>query len=1098
MQSVRFITAALLATAWSAPGATPSLPLLFEKNAGQAPESVSYLARTPEGTVLLGANGATLLPRGGGRPVSIALTGARAVRPEATEPAASVTNYFAGNDPARWRRGVRHFSKIRYHRVIPGADLVFYGAGGHLEYDIVLAPGASPKGVEVAFNGADRVTQDGEGNLVITAGKSTIRQLRPHVYQLVNGQRQEVASEYRVRGTRVQFSLGQFRRDRELVIDPVIQYAAYVGKAGQDSAVAIAVDASGNSYITGETNSGGLAAGRPIQDYRAGDTDAFVAKLNPAGAVEFLTYLGGKLTDTGLGIALDASGNILVTGVTYSEDFPVKGAVRETFGGGAFDVFVAKMNSTGTQLVWSTFLGGAGLDWSAGIAADSTGGAWIAGWTTSRDFPLRDAFQAGTAGGGEDTFLTRIDARGVEVTYSTYFGGEGRDVASGIAVDSRDQVYVTGGTTSTIFPFTAAVQGRAAGGQDAFLYRLDPVKKDLGFATLLGGVENDFGVKVAVDGSGEAVLVGYTQSPNFPVSASAAQRTLGGATDMFIARVGPSRLSYSTLIGGSGDDWAGGVVLDTAGSAYVSGWTNSANFPVRNALQPAYAGGNVASQRFDAAIIRVSPEGNTLFYSSFLGGAGEDKAYALGLDRAGNVYVTGSTTSSNFPSALNQFGSATPAAYDGFVARLSADAVNLLAATPAAVAISARSTDAQIGSGQIAVAATGDPIPFTASSSAPWLRVDPASGTTPASVRYAADAALLQSGVNSAEITIRSASNTVTVPVTITLMVAPAITSAVPARLDRGTADVTVTLAGGGFASTSFVEINGTRAMTSWVDARTLRFVVPGSLLTADGILAITVVNSDGRSNSFSLPVTAPGPVFAGSGVVHAATNAAGAVAPGQMLVIGGTGFGPQVLAQAPALDGRYGTMFETVRVLFDDVAAPILWVASGRVAVVTPYSIAGRDATDITLEANGRRSAAIRVPVQPATPGLFTTDSSGRGQAAAYNDSGSLNSPGSPAARGSVLVLYGTGGGLTDQPVEDGTLLPATGLVRPVLPLSVTIGGIPARVEYAGGVPGQVTGLFQLNVVVPEGVTTGDAVPVVVSAGMFSSPATGVTVAIR
>ncbi|MBC8164312.1 MAG: SBBP repeat-containing protein [Bryobacteraceae bacterium] len=993
---------------------------------------------------------------------------------------------------------MRHFARIRYRDVYPGVDLVYYGAGGKLEYDVVLSAGAAKRQIEVAFEGAKRISTNANGDLDIVAGGATIRQLRPRVYQTMGGVRKPVEASYRVTASnRVQFALGKFDRSREVVIDPVIQYATYVGRSGQESVSGVAVDAAGNAYISGDTTSIDLSTGTVFQNSRAGDNDAFVAKVASNGTLIFISYLGGKAPDSALAIAADDSGNVFLCGVTFSADFPVKNAFREQFAGGQFDSFVAKLTSNGSQLTWATYLGGNGEEWADAIASDGSGGAWISGWTTSANFPLRKPFQGGPAGGGGDIFVSRINSSGLDLSYSTYVGGEGQDLAAGIAADDRGNVYVTGSTTSKFFPFVAAVQDKQGGLQDMFVFHLDTEKNDIVFATLLGGSGNDVGTRVAIDNAGYAYVTGYTQSPDFPVTRGAAQTTSRGMTEVFVAKIGRSRLAYSTLLGGNGEDWAGGIAVDAAGSAYVVGWTNSGNFPVRNGFQSAYLGGNASNQRYDATVTRISPGGDAVLYSSYLGGTGEDKAYGVALDRSGNVLVAGSTTSADFPSAVNAFGSATPGLYDGFVVRLSADSsVNFIGSTPSEVIVTARSSDTQIAPVTVALSGTAGATAFSAGSMVPWLKVSPESGTTPATLIVTVDPLQLTVGANTAEIVVQTGQNVLRIPVTINLTLAATITAITPGILVRGSSDVVISVTGGGFSPAAIVEINRAAVAARYIDSRTLSVTVPASLIVSEGTLSVVVSNPEGRSNTFSLQVASGGAVFAPSGVLNAASGLSGAIAPGELLDIRGTGFGADSPVTAVPADGFYSGVLAATRILFDGVSGPILFTASGRVHAVVPYSVAGRSSAQIVIESAGRQSAGVTVAVQAAAPALFTADSSGRGQAAAVNENGSGNSASNPAARGSVLVMYGTGQGLPSTQLTDGVIV--NNAIRPILPVTVLIGGIPAVVEYAGSAPGLVAGVLQLNVRVPDLVAPGNSVPIVVFAGGFASPSSGVTVAVR
>jgi uncharacterized protein (TIGR03437 family) len=309
---------------------------------------------------------------------------------------------------------------------------------------------------------------------------------------------------------------------------------------------------------------------------------------------------------------------------------------------------------------------------------------------------------------------------------------------------------------------------------------------------------------------------------------------------------------------------------------------------------------------------------------------------------------------------------------------------------------------------------------------------------------------------------------------------------------------VTITLSGGGYTAQSRVEINGTQAQTAYVDSKTLRVIVPGSATSQLGVLDMVVVNPDARSNPHPVQVTSGGPAILAGGVIHGASRTAGAIAPGQIVIVTGSGFGGDSLLSATPGEGRLGTVLAGTQVLFDDMAAPVLWTQPGQAAVLAPYGISGRSTTQVRVEHNGTRSAPVAIPVAASAPGLFTSDSSGIGQASALNENGTLNTVANPAAKGSVVVLFGTGEGLLSTPVGDGRVVSLTDPPRPALPVTVTIGGLTADVLYSGSAPGQVAGLLQLNVRIPQGITAGPGVPVMVSVGPNSSATRVVTLAVR
>jgi uncharacterized protein (TIGR03437 family) len=579
------------------------------------------------------------------------------------------------------------------------------------------------------------------------------------------------------------------------------------------------------------------------------------------------------------------------------------------------------------------------------------------------------------------------------------------------------------------------------------------------------------------------------------------QSTFGGNTDIFVAKVNGTTgaAEYTTFLGGSNDDWAGGIAVDAAGSAYVSGWTNSGNFPLRNQIQSSYSGGEGSvNQRFDAVVARLSPGGDALLYSSYYGGAGEDKAYSLTLERSGSVLIAGTTTTRLLAGAIEGLATGDPGNADAFLTRLSADtAVSLIAAQPASVSLTARLGDTGNQTASVSLVTTGTPVSYVASSSAPWLRVTPENGQLPRSLTFSVNTELLPPGSSAAEVTVRTGGQSLAIPVTVNVILAPLVSSATPSAVPPGSGAATITLTGNGYTAQSVVEINGLRVPSVLVDSRNLRVTIPAELTRSEGVLSVVVINPDARSAAFTLTVAASVPVLPASGIIHGATNAPGPVAPGEIVILSGTGFGPETLVQSgPGADGRIPTTLGGTTVRFDEIAEPILWAQSGRIAIVVPYGVSGRAAIQLAVEFRGRRSLSVPVAVVPAMPGLFTADGSGRGAAAALNQDGSRNAPGNPAARGSIVVLYATGEGQVTPVLPDGSLVPANSLTRPVQPVAVSIGGVPADVQYAGGAPGLVTGLMQINVRVPEGVAAGDA-PAVVSAGGHSSPA-NVTVSVR
>jgi hypothetical protein len=567
---------------------------------------------------------------------------------------AGTSNYFIGSDPANWRTKVPTYARVKYAGIYPGIDLVYYGHQRQLEYDFIVAPGADPGRISFDIRGAKRIRQDDLGDLVLTLGEGEIRWHKPLAYQEKDGARRQIAAHYSITNTnRVAFELEKYDISRALYIDPLI-YSTYLGGSSLDDGSGIAVDSDGNAYVTGTTYSTNfpttLDALEPTcKGCGSSNSDAFVTKFNPTGsAVVYSTYLGGKKDDFGIGIAVDSDGNAYVTGQTASNNFPTKNPLQRAYGGGSYDSFVAKINPAGSALIYSTYLGGNAVDAGQGIAVDSDGNAYVTGYTTSDNFRTVNPLQSENAGGG-DAFVTKINAMGSELVYSTYLGGSNLDYGAGIAVDSGGNAYVTGTTYSSEFPVENPIQSSLAGGWDAFVAKIDAAGSKLVYSTYLGGSGSGdvggSGYGIAVDSRGNAYVAGYTISANFPTTPGALQTSYGGNWDAVVSKINPSgsALVYSTYLGGSETDTAWAIAADGDGDAYVSGSTGSRNFPTMNAFQKELRGSG------DAFVSKLNPKGTELIYSTYLGGSGAEDGFGIAVDSAGHAYVTGDTSSTDFP-----------------------------------------------------------------------------------------------------------------------------------------------------------------------------------------------------------------------------------------------------------------------------------------------------------------------------------------------------------------------------------------------------------------------------------------------------------------
>ncbi len=869
---------------------------------------------------------------------------------EAEQRLPGVTNYLTS---AQVRPGIRSYARLRQREIFSGIDAVFYWSEGQLEYDLILAPGTDPAAISFQIESPAKPTISPSGDLMLNAH---FRWRKPVLYQ--NGK--IVEGEYTLEGNRAGFRVGPYNRNAQLVIDPTLAYSTYIGGFGNECIRAVLPDASGNVFIAGVTTSQNLNVTRPLQAAYAGHTatllagDAFIAKFDAAGALIFLTYLGGSADDFAAALALDPSGNLWVAGGTSSANFPVTAnAYQRTYAGtGGSDLFrvgdgfLARLSPGGETLQYSTYYGGRADDVISAMAVDAAGNIHVTGATISPNLPItaNAAQNAMRGGGGEqvfprygvvpfnagDAFYAKFNPSGTALIYATYLGGSLDDFAVSVALDSAGSAYIAGYTLSFDFPTTqGAYQRRFAGSDlrnnifwnfgDGFVAKINS-SGAIAYATLIGGNCDDFIQAIQADSAGNAWIAGSTCSQDFPTTANGYQRTMRGPYsapiadqlygDAFIAGINPTgtALVYSTFFGGTEDDAITAMTMDASGLIYATGATNSRNFPLTaDAQQSRFGGGGIMNQNQDLGdifLIQFDPKSSALKYSTYLGGSFDDVGAAIAIDASGNVYIGGGTVSGNFPT------------------------------TPGAL--------------QTQIRGTGS------------------------AGRYRGDAVF----------------------------------------------------------------------------------------------------------SKFSGFTTSPAPTF--TAVQNAASYVSGSVSPGLIVVGYGSFIGPAQLAGA-ALDaaGRLsGTVAET-QFLFDGVAAPIIYASATQSSMIVPYEVAGKSATQIVAVYKGQRSAPLTVPVVSTQPGLFSANFSGSGQGAIYNQDNRPNSPSNPARRGDIVILYGTGEGQTS-PAGITGLIANSVYPKPIGGVSVSVGGVEAEVLYAGAVPGVVGGEFQINIRVPINLSAGNPAVVV------------------
>ena len=751
------------------------LPISFEANRGPANGRMKFLARGSGYELYLTGQEAILAlhtPQSGSqgeqaRPgvgqlgkayqprlvktdlVRMQLRGANpGAQPGGVDLLTGTANYFIGNDRSKWRTGVPTYSKVRFSAVYPGIDLIYYGNQSQLEYDFVVAPDASPKAIRLHFAGARKVTLTADGNLAISAQDGQIAFHKPVVYQEIDGRRLMIPGQFTLLDAHsVAFSVGRYDHSRPLIIDPVLVYSTYVGGSSGAGVSSMAVDKAGNVYVTGTTGSFDLpvTAGAYQTTNRDlyGSPTVFIAKLNAAGtALVYSTYLGGtgqpfngflggydgwtacgpdniyttfapyysSCGDYAGAIAVDGSGNAYVTGSTFSSDFPVSAGAFQSTSKSAPSIptgFVTKLDATGTTLLYSTYLGGSGYgygggDWGSTITVDAAGDAYVAGHTFSHDFPISaGAFQtsAATSNLETDGFVTKLNPTGTALLYSTYLGGSGYDIpywyetgltvlpggdgVNGIAIDGAGNAYVTGVTYGG-FPTTPGAYQTTfeppqycnpdnyfcAFASMSFVAKINPTGTDLLYSTCLGGSGLQFGqtqgYAIAIDGSGNAYVTGIAAVPDFPVTPGAFKETGVGA---FITKLNSagSDLVYSTFLSDSVGISA--IALDGAGNAYVTGSAGDGLPVTPGAFQSTLSGSS------DAFLSELNASGSALVYSTYLGGSGGASASSFALDGAGNVYIAGSA-GPDFPVTAGALQTGITGSGDGFVAKL-----NLAAAT---------------------------------------------------------------------------------------------------------------------------------------------------------------------------------------------------------------------------------------------------------------------------------------------------------------------------------------------------------------------------------------------------------------------------------
>jgi hypothetical protein len=696
--------------------AAADLPASFETNLGQTDPSVRFLARFRGGRAFFTDAEAVLqLPRGtGARPdprsrevpaspgadvVRMRLEGARSVPPIPLDPLPGRSHYLLGNDPAGWIRGVPHHGALVASGLLPGVDLRWRGLrGGRLAYDLLLAPGADPASAVLRWEGLRDLALDATGALVGRTGGGVLRHSPPVAWQVDGRRRLPVAASFALLGgERVGFRLGRLDPSLPTVIDPSLDYSTFLGGNNGEFVKGIAAGPAGTIIAVGQTSSFNFPTTGAFQPSKASNEDAYVTKVSATGSsLVYSTFLGGAGTDFAFDVAVAADGAATVCGYAEGTGFPTLNAFDGAYAS-ARDGFLSRLSSDGSSLLFSTYLGGSSEDIALGVALASDGGAVVCGYTASTNFATTSLAYQTSAPASKNGFVLRTGADGSTLAWSTFLGGSSEEEALDIGVDPSGGILVAGWTVSADFPAVNAVQSYKSGSQDAFLSRLSADGSSLTRSTFFGGTSNEVAYCMSVDSLGRATIAGTTSSPDLPL-VGAFQAAPAGSSEGFVARYSASGTSIerSTYLGGTGDDYPLGIGVDLDGAVAVVGQTSSLDFPLQLPIQ-----GTRAAQ-YDAFVTMFQPSVAAPIFSTYLGGSGYDIGNAVAFDTTGRIVVGGySNGATNTFPVQGAFQSVHGGVVDGFLS-----AFDRLPAAPQDVAAvlvdldAAELTWSDVGSGE--------------------------------------------------------------------------------------------------------------------------------------------------------------------------------------------------------------------------------------------------------------------------------------------------------------------------------------------------------------------------------------------------------------
>jgi Abnormal spindle-like microcephaly-assoc'd, ASPM-SPD-2-Hydin/Beta-propeller repeat len=721
------------------------LPLLFEKNQGQTDPRVKFFSAGAGYSVFLTSgemvlslrpsdvvNPSAFMPSASAAPTHNAQsTGRRQpVAPTVTNKAPRTTmvfklvgakanpevvgenlmptklNYFIGNDRTKWRKNVATYGQVRYKNVYPGIDLVYYGNQHQMEYDFDVAPGADASKIQFDIQGADNLSINTNGDLVLKKGAGELHFQAPIVYQQSQGKRTQVGGSYAVSGTnRVAFNVAAHDNTKPLVIDPVLAYSTFLGGSSYDQASGIAIDSTGNAFVTGATQSPDFPLAT-LGSLTAGQNLLFLAKLDVSGTtLLWADYICGTSgNDNAQAVATDSQGNAYITGNANSSDFPTVNPFQAALSGGG-DAFLTKVSPDGSTLVYSTYLGGSNWDYATGVAVDSTGAASIAGYTSSLNFPVANAFQPTaptTQYNYEFSFVSKFSADGSSLVFSTYLAGSQTNCyygcnpyseINGIALDPNGNVYVAGQTDTLDFPVSEgayqATNPTTNNNYDAntsFVSSFTP-SGGLNYSTYYGGSNYAYIYGIAVDANGSAYVTGNAPADgSFPVTnTTICDPSSANCSSAFVTKLTPdgTGVVYSTFLGPNNNTQGQKIKLDTNGDIFVLAYSGNGSYILTNPIETFNNNGGVM-------IDEIDPNGATELFSTFLGGNNGAQPTDFAVDSNSSVYVTGVTNSNDFPVLQSAFQSQNGGQADVFISKIAQDNASAFSVYPSLLQYSTR------------------------------------------------------------------------------------------------------------------------------------------------------------------------------------------------------------------------------------------------------------------------------------------------------------------------------------------------------------------------------------------------------------------------